>query len=107
MKVSSKLGLVTCVAALGFLAACQSNKSSGSMGAVSGQSCSEKSSCGSTCTDKKEGSMGAVSTEKKDGCCATKAKEGSMGAVSEKKAGSCSAATTCTTKTTCESTKQN
>ncbi len=83
MKMTTKLGLIACVTAMGLLGACQNNKSSGSMGTVSGQQCSEKGgSCpdgakgGSCCDAKKGANMGAVNPngtcEKGKDCCKAK-----------------------------------
>lgn len=61
------------VAGLIGLAGCQSSKSSGNMGTVSGQKaeCCSKDKAAGECKDKANGNMGAVS-EKKEGCCAGK-----------------------------------
>ena len=73
MKTKMILTLA-CVAAMG-LVGCSSNKSA-NMGATSGKTeCTDKAGCSgdkSACTkDKAAGSMGAVSGEKKAGCCSS------------------------------------
>lgn len=61
------------VAGLIGLAGCQSSKSGGNMGTVSGQKteCCSKDKAAGECKDKAAGNMGAVS-EKKEGCCSGK-----------------------------------
>ncbi|MBX3383627.1 MAG: hypothetical protein KF864_08970 [Phycisphaeraceae bacterium] len=89
MKAST-LGLFACIGALALVTGCKSSQNTGSMGATGG-SCSEKSSCATTCGTKKEGSMGTVSgktcsdkasscSEKASSCSTTK--DANMGAVS-------------------------
>lgn len=73
------LSLVAAVALIGLMGCENNKKKSGNAGAVSGQ----KAEC-----SMKEGSMGATG-QQKSGCCGNAG--GSMGAVSrEKKAGCCS-----------------
>lgn len=77
------VSLLAVVAVLGLMG-CECNKKSGSAGAVSeqksgccqnkdasmGATGAKKDGCEKACTEKSSGSMGAVGSEKKSGCCA-------------------------------------
>jgi hypothetical protein len=89
-----KIGLIVGVAALAMIVGCSTNRTA-SVGAVG--TCEKGKAC---CKASKEGttaSPGAVSGEKKSGCCATKA-AASPGAVSEKKSGCSATSTGCTSQ---------